>query len=129
MDEATIFDVLADRARSRSTRFLGTQAGVTLTLATALAGVGPAWWPLAAMLLAVSAYSGWGLMDARAQGTVTPLFAIAKRALVVVATVASVAAVAGTAVAAFGGDSPSPYGVCYGPNGRAFSCDVRGRAR
>ena len=129
VDEATIFNVLADRARSHSTRFLGTQAGVAIALAATLAGVAPSWWPVAALLLAVSAYSRWSILEARERDTTTHSFAFAKRALVVIATVACVAAVAGTAIAAFVGDAPSPYGTCYGSDGRGFSCDARGHAR
>lgn len=119
---ATVYTVLADTARSRSTRWLRTEGG-----AAALAGAGvlllaPRWWPLAALLASVVAYAAWGLLDRAPAGGARRA---AQRALVVAATVSVVAALAGTAVRLFWGDAPGPYGACYRDDGRAYPCKAR----
>jgi hypothetical protein len=125
----TIFDVLAHRAREHSRRFLAVQAGVTTAIAAVLFSLLPVSWPLGALLLAVGFYSMWGVLDSREQGTPQRTLQLAKRALVILATLACVATTVGTAFALFVGDSSSPYGVCYGADGRSFACDSRGQRR
>ena len=124
----TVFGVLADRARGHSRGFLAAQAGITTCVAAALFWLAAAWWPLSSLLLAVGFYSVWGVLDSREQ-VPTPSIRRMQRALAIIATLACIAAVVGTAFALFVGDSPGPYGVCYGPDGRAFSCDSRGLRR
>src|SRR5215212_11262668 len=125
----TVFSVLADRARGHSPGFLAAQAGTTTFVAAVLFRLAASWWPLSSLLLAVAFYSLWGVLDSRAQVAPTPSIRRTKRALVILATFACIAMLVGTASALFVGDSPGPYGVCYGPDGRAFSCDSRGQRR
>ncbi|MGI8498859.1 MAG: hypothetical protein ACR2OG_14900 [Gemmatimonadaceae bacterium] len=125
----TIFDVLAARARSRSDRFLGAQAAATFALAAGIRPTAPSWWPLASLLLAVSTYSIWGLVDGADRSASARHVRLAKRLLVVLATVASLVGVLGIGIAAFAGDAPGPYGMCHGRDGRAVSCDARGNPR
>ncbi|MGQ0714678.1 MAG: hypothetical protein ACT4PJ_13230 [Gemmatimonadaceae bacterium] len=51
------------------------------------------------------------------------------RMLAAVATILVVSAVIGLGLLAFTGDGRSPYGTCYGADGRAFACDARGQRR
>ena len=140
----TIFEVLAERARSHSRRFLAAQAAAALAGALVLLSLPAArpWWPLAALLIALSAYSAWGLVDTaervvgRADGhgeVRAPVgragWRAAKVALAILATLATILAAGGAALAAFAGDAPGPYGACTDDAGRTFACDARGRRR
>jgi hypothetical protein len=140
----TIFGVLAERARSHSRRFLAAQAAAALAGALVVLSLPSArpWWPLAALLTAVAAYSGWGLVDTaervagRADGPGEVRARVgrvgwraAKLALAIVATLATLLAAGGAALAAFAGDAPGPYGACTDDAGRTFACDARGRRR
>jgi hypothetical protein len=123
----TIYDVLAARARSHRPRFLATQATLTGAAGLALLVVTLPWWPLAALFLSVSAYSAWGLIDARERERGPRRWARAlAAALVVLATAGAAAAVAGMALAAFTGDRPGPYGACSDAPGHTFACDAKG---
>jgi hypothetical protein len=126
---ATIFDVLADRARRHSGRFLAVQAVVCACVAAVLLTVAGAWWPLSSLLVAVGCYSLWGVVDAHWHLPAKRSVAITKRGLAILATLACLAAAVGTAFTLFVGDGSSPYGVCYGADGRAFSCNSRGERR
>ena len=129
MTSETVFDVLAYRARRRSARFLAVQAGVSACVAAVLWVLAAPWWPFSSLLLAVSCYSLWGVVDSRRDIRRTRSLAFAKHALVMLATLACLATAIGTAFALFVGDSSSPYGVCYDAHGRAFSCNSRGGRR
>jgi hypothetical protein len=128
-ESATIFDVLAVRARRHSARFLGVQAGVTASAAAVIFVLAAPWWPLGALLLAVGCYSLWGFLESRAHALEQRSLVLMKRTLVMLATLAFFAAATGTAFALFVGNGASPYGVCYGADGRAFSCTSRGERR
>jgi len=119
---ATVYTVLADTARARSTRWLATEGGVAALVAVTVLLLAPRWWPLAALLASVVAYAAWGLLDRAPHGRA---YGAVQRALVVAATVSVVAALAGTAVRLFWGDAPGPYGACYRADGRAFPCRAR----
>ena len=126
----TVFAVFAEHARGRSVRFLGAQAIASTVVAMLLLSWTTAWWPLASMFCAVSAYSAWGLADAVERRGVPPrLWRPLKFTLAGLATVASLLGVTGAGLALYTGDAPSPKGACYEPSGRAYACDATGRRR
>lgn len=125
-DSETVFGVFAARARQRSPKSLVEQAvGCTLAGTFILLFL-PSWWSVAAGLAAAACYSAWGLVDRRPRSRMTRL---ALRALATFAGVLTFIAVVGVGLAAFAGDSRSPYGTCYDANGRAFACNARGERR
>ncbi|GLC24685.1 hypothetical protein rosag_11980 [Roseisolibacter agri] len=121
---ATVYTVLADAARTRSTRWLATEGAVTVAVVAGVLLLAPRWWPLAALLASVAAYAAWGLLDRAPAGHARAWRAV-QRLLVVAATASVVAALAGTAVRLFWGDAPGPYGACYRDDGRAIPCRAR----
>ena len=123
----TIYDVLAARARSHGLRFLLVQTLLTGAAALVLLATSLPWWPLAMLFLSVSAYSAWGVIDARERERGPLRWArTVEAALVVLATVAAAAAVTGMALAAFTGNRPGPYGACSDAPGHTFACDAKG---
>lgn len=118
----TVYTVLADTARTRSTRWLATEGGVGAAVAAGVLLLAPHWWPLAAVLASVAAYAAWGLLDRAPAAGHTRTWRAVQRALVVAATASVIAALAGTAVRLFWGDAPGPYGACYRADGRAYPC-------
>jgi len=127
--DQTIFEVLASRARSHTRRFLAFQALICAAAAAVLVLRADAWWPLSSLLLAVACYSSWGVLDSLRQDRGSRILRLTKHALVILAAVACLATAVGTAFALFVGDSASPYGTCYEPDGRAFACNSRGERR
>ena len=121
---ATVYTVLADTARARSTRWLATEGGVALAVVAGVLLLAPRWWPLAALLSSVAAYAAWGLLDRAPAGHARAWRAV-QRLLVVAATASVVAALAGAAVRLFWGDAPGPYGACYRDDGRTYPCKAK----
>jgi hypothetical protein len=125
--EPTVYDVLAARARTHGKLFLAAQALVAAALASVLLAARLPWWPLAMLLVAISAYSAWGLVDARQrEGGTARWILFLKLTLAIIATLGAIAAIGGTALAAFTGDRPGPYGACTDAAGHTFACDKHG---
>lgn len=58
----TVFTVLGDAARRRSSRSLVAQLLVSIAIAAALESAVPQWWSLAVLAACFSAYAAWGLL-------------------------------------------------------------------
>jgi Na+(H+)/acetate symporter ActP len=121
----TVFTVLAERARSRSLRFLITESALCSGGSVLLVLWNVNWWPFAALMTSMAAMSGWGIVDRLATTRVAPRAALGavRTGLVAAGTLAAVLFVIGLALAAFTGNSPGPYGTCVS-GGRPVSCRV-----
>ena len=126
----TVYTVLAQSARSRSRRYLTTEAllaGVAILLVLVWQSY---WWPVASLSLAIVLYASWGLLARAYNGGASTQWPRLLGVLVAgVATVATLAGLGGLAVRAFSGTTPGPYGACQQSDGRTYACHLDGTRR
>jgi hypothetical protein len=121
-----VFHVFADRLRRRTATGLAGQAIVAGAAAGLIVLAFPAWWPVAAAVAAICLAAVWGIIDRKHGMSQVRLL---PRAIAILTAGLVILSAVGIALAAFTGDSRSPYGTCYGSDGRAFACDATGARR
>ena len=125
LSRQNVLDVFANRLRQRTMLALRRQAIVSGATAALILVAFPAWWSLASGAAALCLAAVWALIDRR-HVSHAPLLA---RAIALLTTSLVILFAIGIALAAFTGDSRSPYGMCYDSSGRAFACDAAGARR
>jgi hypothetical protein len=110
---ATIFSVLGDAARRRTTRGLVMQLVICVALSGALLIVAPQWWSVAALLGAIASYAAWGVWAAGStRAAPVPALQHVPHLIASLGTALAAAGLVGLAAALFTGTGRSPYTPC-----------------
>ncbi len=111
----TVFSVLATGARGRAGRSLAVQLAVCVAAAGLVLLAAPAWWSVAALMLAGGTHAAWGLLVRRRSTNPSHAAGLVSRAPYAVAAVGTALAaigILGLAAALFAGSGRSPYDAC-----------------
>ncbi len=117
----TVFSVLATSARARAGRSLALQLAVCVAGAGLVLLTAPAWWSVAALMLAGGTHAAWGLLVRRLSTKPSRTAGEALVAVAALGTVLAVSGMVGLAAALFTGSGRSPYDAC-GVNANSAFC-------
>jgi len=125
LNHETVFTVLGEAARRRSTRSLAAQLILSLVTGASILVIAPNWWSIAFLASGSAAYSAWGLLSRYAE--TRGLHARSFHALLVMVSglgaAFAIAGLWGLGLAFYTGDAPGAKTTC-GPRSTSAYCQA-----